>query len=176
MNRIKYYRREKGLTAQELADMLGRTRSFVAVLENGYSPLSYEKANELAKVLGVSAVEIMGDDAFSHSIRNNKKETKKVAIDYIIRDSDNFADTIEEIVDAYSFKELETSKSKNLDSMNSDSLYNLIKKIFEYSKEMNAREINKFLNDLNSYADKKCRKNYELKIKNKLLNSVKDKK
>lgn len=176
MNRIRYYRHEKGLTAQELADKLGWTRSYIAVLECGNSPLSYEKASELAKVLGTSAVEIMGDDVFSHSIRGNKKEAKKAAIDYVIQDSNNFADTVEEIVDAYSFKGLETSKSKNLDSMNSDSLYSLIKKIFTYSKEMNTRELNGFLSDLNSYADKKCRKNYDVKIKNKLLNSTKAKK
>jgi len=61
MNRIKQLRKQKGITAQDLADKLGIAQSMLTNYENGGTmPRNAAFWNELAEFFGVSAGYLMG--------------------------------------------------------------------------------------------------------------------
>ncbi|PTE13205.1 helix-turn-helix domain-containing protein [Pseudogemmobacter blasticus] len=53
-------RRNSGLTQQELADRLGRSQSFVAKIETGERRVEVIELIEIAQLLGVSALTLLG--------------------------------------------------------------------------------------------------------------------
>lgn len=65
LNKLQYFRKEKGLTQQELSTLSGIQLNTIKVLEQGISQLSNAKASTvlaLAKVLDISIEEIITDD------------------------------------------------------------------------------------------------------------------
>lgn len=63
------------MTQLELADRLGYTRSMIAKIEAGKVDLARSKIYEFAKVFGVSASELMGDDGTEHPIDTEEAKT-----------------------------------------------------------------------------------------------------
>ena len=52
--RIRYYRKERGLTQQQLADMLGTTQDYISDVERGKKPqVTLEWIERCAKVFGI---------------------------------------------------------------------------------------------------------------------------
>lgn len=63
---IRLLRKQKGWTQEELATRMGYTdRSMIAKIEAGKVDLARSKIFEFAKVFGVSASDLMGDDGVS---------------------------------------------------------------------------------------------------------------
>ena len=58
--RFQHFRKEAGLTQQELADKLGITRSSVARIENGYFNMSTPVMIKAADVFGCSLDTLTG--------------------------------------------------------------------------------------------------------------------
>lgn len=59
---IHYYRTLNKMTQQDLADKLGYDRSMISRIEAGRVDLSQSKIMEIAKIFGITASELMGDD------------------------------------------------------------------------------------------------------------------
>lgn len=60
--RIKRFRKEKGLKQQELADKLGVTQSLIASWEVGVRNPKKETLDKIAVVLGVPVIKLIGFD------------------------------------------------------------------------------------------------------------------
>ena len=60
MNRLKKLRKEKGLTQQELADIMGVTRRGYQKWEKGESTMKSDKAQQLADYFDVSVGYLLG--------------------------------------------------------------------------------------------------------------------
>jgi transcriptional regulator with XRE-family HTH domain len=54
------HRKAAGLTQAQLAERLGKSRSFIARLESGQRPVYVVELLELAEVLGFDAGKVMG--------------------------------------------------------------------------------------------------------------------
>jgi transcriptional regulator with XRE-family HTH domain len=63
--RIRRLRVDRGLTQEALALQSGVTRNVLIDVESGKRGLLYERLFDLAEVLGVSASELMAEDAQS---------------------------------------------------------------------------------------------------------------
>ena len=99
---IKKYRKEKGLTQEELANEIGKSLRTVQKYESGDILPSFDNVNEIAKILGISYIDIIGDvDVYTASDvdRSDKKEMVNhpshynqgiEAIDYIESHKMNF--------------------------------------------------------------------------------------
>ena len=61
MNNLRKYRAAKGLTMQELAKLVGVSRTGLGLAENGH--LSISLAQKCSKVLEVNVFELLGEDA-----------------------------------------------------------------------------------------------------------------
>ena len=61
-NRLREFRKAKGLTLVELASLVNSSNQQISFLETGARPLTYEWASRLAPHLGQSAMSIMGED------------------------------------------------------------------------------------------------------------------
>ena len=59
---IEYYRKLKKLTQEDLANLLGITRPFVAQLERGTKNPSIPLLNGMADIFGVTIDELVGRD------------------------------------------------------------------------------------------------------------------
>ena len=55
--KIRQFRQEKGMTQQELADLVGVTRQTINALENAHYNPSLLLAYNIAKILGKQAIE-----------------------------------------------------------------------------------------------------------------------
>lgn len=63
---IKLLRKQNGWTQEELATRMGYTdRSMIAKIESGKVDLARSKILEFAKVFGITASDLMGDDGIS---------------------------------------------------------------------------------------------------------------
>ena len=58
-DRIRMYRKARGLTLQQLADMIHKSRASVSKYENGEITLDVETLCEIARVLMVSPGQLM---------------------------------------------------------------------------------------------------------------------
>lgn len=58
---IKFYRNEKGLTQQELADKIGKSINSVKKYESGYTKPPIDVINKIASVLGISINQLIGE-------------------------------------------------------------------------------------------------------------------
>lgn len=69
MNRLKELRKEKKLTQQELADMIGTTKLTVSNWENDKHVIKSDKAKKLADFFGVSVGYLLGYES-DRELRN----------------------------------------------------------------------------------------------------------
>lgn len=101
---IKKLRLEKGWTQEELAIRMGYTdRSTIAKIESGKVDLARSKIIEFAKIFGVSASDLMGDDGVDylaslpsedrlllerlHKVRQSTLDSINLLIEADLRDS-----------------------------------------------------------------------------------------
>ena len=75
---IKDLRKEKGLTQQDLADMLGVTNRAVSKWENGLSLPDYSIIGELSKILDVSINELLSGEKLKDNEKTRKFEENVV--------------------------------------------------------------------------------------------------
>jgi transcriptional regulator with XRE-family HTH domain len=72
-------RKEKGITQAEMADFLGVTQSVVSDYERGELRLHGELIAKVAKILGVSADEILGlEPAKRSTAANNRRLLRRI--------------------------------------------------------------------------------------------------
>ena len=64
-NRIKFLRKERNLTQEELAKILGVNQSIVQKLETGATDLDLPWMRKLASALAVSPLELLPEDIIS---------------------------------------------------------------------------------------------------------------
>lgn len=74
MNRLKELRKEKGLTQQGLADIVGVTKRTIIAWENGERDIKSDKAQILADYFGVSVAYLLGYSEYN----DNQELIKKV--------------------------------------------------------------------------------------------------
>lgn len=74
MNNLLRIRIDRNLTQQDLADLLGMTKSNVCYMET--HELTFRSAERIAKILKVNVFEIMGEDIF--------KSTPKTSEDIVV--------------------------------------------------------------------------------------------
>lgn len=55
---VKKTRTDRGLTLEEIGNMIGRSKQYMFLLENGRIRLSYETAVKIAKALGTRPDEL----------------------------------------------------------------------------------------------------------------------
>jgi transcriptional regulator with XRE-family HTH domain len=60
--RLRYLRRNRDITQEQLAELIGRTVQFVSLLERGEAAPSFETLEKLAEVLGVDVAELFKFD------------------------------------------------------------------------------------------------------------------
>ena len=94
--RIRFFRIQRGLSQEELAKLCGYTsRSTIARIEKGQNEFPQSKFKELAKALGVTAIDLMGfeDDgsiksespSLSDQIKAEHGQTVASAFDLFLR-------------------------------------------------------------------------------------------
>ena len=64
MNYIKKIRKEKNITQEQLANILGLKRSVISKYENGMIDPSVSQAQKIADILGVSLFELLNGKTF----------------------------------------------------------------------------------------------------------------
>lgn len=77
-NRIKIFRKRKGYTQAELAEILGYSVQHISHVENGVTKMSIDFIIDLANVLGVSLDELFSDSL--HCIKKKSKEDRAIAL------------------------------------------------------------------------------------------------
>ena len=56
--RIRYLRKERGLTQEQLSFEIGADNSYIANIENAHRDIPLSRVNKIAKTLGVSLSEL----------------------------------------------------------------------------------------------------------------------
>ena len=73
MNRLKQLRKEKGLTQQELSEVIAVSYRTIQNWENGESQIKPEKIQQLADFFGVSVGYLLGYEPESEQVSNHQK-------------------------------------------------------------------------------------------------------
>ena len=73
MNRLKQLRKEKGLTQQELSEVIAVSYRTIQNWENGESQIKTNKASQLADYFGVSVGNLLGYEPESEQVSNYQK-------------------------------------------------------------------------------------------------------
>lgn len=73
MNRLKQLRKEKGLTQQELSEVIAVSYRTIQNWENGESQIKSEKTQQLADFFGVSVGYLLGYEPESEQVSNYQK-------------------------------------------------------------------------------------------------------
>lgn len=60
--RIKHFRQNKGLTVEQLAEMVGMSKSYVSEIENGKKQVNGRRLEAFALALGVRPADLIEDD------------------------------------------------------------------------------------------------------------------
>lgn len=61
--RLRYLRRSRDLTQEQLAELVGRSVNFISLVENGVTAPSFETIERLAKALNVDATDLFRFDS-----------------------------------------------------------------------------------------------------------------
>jgi transcriptional regulator with XRE-family HTH domain len=61
--RLRYLRRSRDLTQEQLAELVGRSVNFISLVENGDTAPSFETIERLAKALNVDVVDLFRFDS-----------------------------------------------------------------------------------------------------------------
>ena len=73
MNRLKQLRKEKGLTQQELSEVIAVSYRTIQNWENGESQIKTNKVSQLADYFGVSVGYLLGYEPESEQVSNHQK-------------------------------------------------------------------------------------------------------
>lgn len=74
-DRLKKLRIEKGLSQQELANMIGASKSLISCYESGKRNPSLENIISFIEIFGVSSDYLLGNDNMIKTVDNNKKDS-----------------------------------------------------------------------------------------------------
>lgn len=77
MNRLKYFRRLRGMTQQELSEKSGVGRVTISRIENGKHQISTSTVMALATVLDCRAGDLMGDDEYGEKFEMLEENRKR---------------------------------------------------------------------------------------------------
>jgi len=77
-NKVRELRRVKGLSSDKLGELIGKDGSFIRRLEGGKIKNIPDEIEDIAKVLGVSVVELLGDMEENDEILISKLITRRV--------------------------------------------------------------------------------------------------
>ena len=72
--RLKYLRKEKGLSQQELANMINASKSLISCYESGKRNPSLENIIAFMEIFAVSSDYLLGSDNIIKVVENNKEE------------------------------------------------------------------------------------------------------
>lgn len=61
-NRIRFYRKEKGLTQEQLSLEIGNANSYIAIIENAQRDLPLSQIRKIAKALNVEPWQLLKFD------------------------------------------------------------------------------------------------------------------
>lgn len=73
---VRYYRFEKNLTQEKFAELVNLNASYVSELENGKYGPTYEKVEEIAKVLNVKPYILFEETDNTHKTLPNRVDMK----------------------------------------------------------------------------------------------------
>ena len=145
MNRIKEFRKMRGMTQQELADKAGiDSRNNLASLESGVRAVSPSQAERIAKVLDVSVSELLGTDIIKSSFRHSN-DLKGMLASSLKEASSSFEDMIRTIAELYSYR-LVSRKPKEEELAKDYEFWQVIYTIlsnYNYLSSNNLESINK---------------------------------
>lgn len=72
---LKYLRKAKGMSQQEIADKIGIDRSSISRWENGNMGATIDKAIDIAQLFDIPIPEFLGKDlSLDDKVKNNKRE------------------------------------------------------------------------------------------------------
>ena len=86
MNKLKELRKEKGLTQQQLADIVGVTRRGYQKWENGESSIKSDKAQQLADFFGVSVGYLLGYERETGDFNIEDLKKARDVLDWMIKE------------------------------------------------------------------------------------------
>ena len=91
--RIKKARKQEGLTQEQLAEVIGVSRSAISKWESGDMEPTINNLAGLARVLNVSTDYLLGldENAANRSVRDRLSPTAEKALDLLIREIANAA-------------------------------------------------------------------------------------
>jgi putative transcriptional regulator len=73
LEKLKTMRKSEGLTCQQVADLVGISKEYYWMIENGKRRLTYELAVKIAKVFKTSPDNIFLDNQLTKSEQNNQE-------------------------------------------------------------------------------------------------------
>ena len=76
-DRLKLLRREKGLSQQTLANMVGASKSLICCYESGKRTPSLENVIAFIQIFGVNADYLLGSDSLVKFVSNDKTSSSK---------------------------------------------------------------------------------------------------
>ena len=79
--RIRELRMERGLTVEQLADMVGLSKSYVSEIENGKKQANQLRIQRFSEALGVKVFELLDQDAIGLDERNLLTDFAKMDAD-----------------------------------------------------------------------------------------------
>lgn len=68
--RIKELRKERGLTVEQLADLVGLSKSYVSEIENGKKQANQARIKKFAEAFGVPVFDLLDQDTISSDERD----------------------------------------------------------------------------------------------------------
>lgn len=88
-NNLKYIRKQKKLSQQELADKIGVDRSTIGYWENGKADPTLLNVQKLSDALKVNIIDLVGKDLSidnEHTTKTFTEEEKKEALKQVLKD------------------------------------------------------------------------------------------
>jgi putative transcriptional regulator len=79
LEKLKVIRNKKGLTCKQVADLVGISKEYYWMIENGKRRLTYELAVKIAKVFNTSPDDIFLDSKLTISEQITKNPPKEVS-------------------------------------------------------------------------------------------------
>lgn len=109
-NRVKSQREYKQLSQRSLGKSIGKTQSYISLVESGKYMPTKELVNEFAKVLDVSAGYLLGKETQVPIMSVTKEESKPITIIFPKKDTDEPKETL-----APNTLDVQSQIQKNLD-------------------------------------------------------------
>ena len=92
INNLKYYRKQKGLTQNELTLAIDKSYNYINSVEQGKMMPSFDVIEEICKSLQIKPVQLFDENASPENIKIFSKE------DYINGISDNLFERLKDVI------------------------------------------------------------------------------